>query len=182
VLVLHYLDVSGFSIFGTLSADGRRYQFQNDLPIVDIGLRLADVQAMTLQSEPVETTGSWASRSKTLAEHGATHEEIDFLRMRRVELNAMTAPGFVGFLEHKLAAHRIRKVVPDRDTLVRHARHVIERRLADRVLSENQAALRTEAASAAMPHELEEQVRSMLERTPELSWDLAIVAVLGEAA
>ena len=44
VLVMHDFDVSGFSIFGTLGTDGRRYTFENDLPIVDIGLRLADVR------------------------------------------------------------------------------------------------------------------------------------------
>jgi hypothetical protein len=52
LLVLHDFDVSGFSIFGTLSSDGRRYRFENNLPIEDIGLRLADVEAMGLQSEP----------------------------------------------------------------------------------------------------------------------------------
>ncbi|MBV8590470.1 MAG: hypothetical protein JO212_10505, partial [Acetobacteraceae bacterium] len=41
VLVLHDLDVSGFSIFGTLAADGRRYRFKHNVRIVDLGLRLA---------------------------------------------------------------------------------------------------------------------------------------------
>ena len=114
VLVLHDFDVSGFSIFGTLGSDGRRYRFENELPIVDLGLRLADVEAMGLQSEPVETPGDWAKRAETLAAHGATEEEIAFLRRRRVELNAMPADVFVGFLERKLAEHGVRKVVPDR--------------------------------------------------------------------
>ena len=53
VLVLHDFDVAGFSIFGTLGADGRRYTFKNNLPIVDIGLRLSDVGRLDLQSEAV---------------------------------------------------------------------------------------------------------------------------------
>jgi DNA topoisomerase 6 subunit A-like protein len=115
VLVLHDFDVSGFSIFGTLGSDGRRCTFENDLPIVDIGLRLTDARRMDLQSEPVETPGSWQKRSETLAVHGATRAEIAFLHTRRVELNAMASDVFMAFLERKLVEHSVRKVVPDQD-------------------------------------------------------------------
>jgi len=40
------VDRSGFSIFGTLGADGRRYVYKNAVNRVDLGLRLGDVQAM----------------------------------------------------------------------------------------------------------------------------------------
>ena len=53
VLVLHDFDVSGFSIFGTLGSSSRRYRFQNKVHIVDIGLRLGDIEALGLQPEPV---------------------------------------------------------------------------------------------------------------------------------
>jgi hypothetical protein len=183
VLVLHDFDVSGFSIFGTLSADGRRYKFENDLPIVDIGLRLVDVQAMGLQSEPVETQGSWLSRSSTLAEHGATRREIDFLQTRRVELNAMTAPVFIDFLERKLTAQGVRKIVPGSDVLERHARRVIEQRLVDALVRDSQMALQAESASAVLPQDLADKVRSICEEKPELSWDAAVAALIsGEAA
>ena len=101
VLVAHDFDVSGFSIFGTLGSDGRRYLFHNEVHIVDIGLRLSDVEAMGLDSEPVETSGDWSARSATLSAHGASVTEIKFLRHRRVELNAMPADMFVRFLERK---------------------------------------------------------------------------------
>ena len=134
---------------------------------------------MGLQSEPVETPGDWAKRSETLAEHGATGAEIAFLRRRRVELNAMPADAFVGFLERKLAEHGVRKVVPDRATLERHARRVIERRLAEAALRENRARLQAKAASAELPEDLDARVRSVLGHRPELAWDLAVAAVLG---
>ena len=90
--------MSGFSIFGTLGSDGRRYRFQNEVHIVDLGLRLSDVEALGLDSEPVETSGEWSARAATLAAHGASVAEIRFLRHRRVELNAMPADVFVQFL------------------------------------------------------------------------------------
>ncbi len=45
VLVAHDFDVSGFSIFGTLGGDTRRYAFENAVEVIDIGLRLADARA-----------------------------------------------------------------------------------------------------------------------------------------
>jgi hypothetical protein len=73
VFVLRDFDVSGFSIFGTLGTDSRRYTFENDMDekIIDIGLRLEDVVAMGLEAEPVEVKSRWARRDK-LQEHGAT--------------------------------------------------------------------------------------------------------------
>jgi len=178
VLVLHDFDVSGFSIFGTLSTDGRRYTFDNDLPIVDIGLRLADIKVMGLQSEPVETPGSWEKRAGTLAEHGATESEIACLRSNRLELNAMPADVFVSFLERKLAEHGVCKIVPDNTVLERHARRVIEQRLAEKVLDERRAALRAQATAAALPDDIGSQVRAVLVERPELSWDLAVSALV----
>ena len=134
VLVAHDFDVSGFSIFGTLGSDGRRYRFHNDVHIVDLGLRLSDVEALGLDSEPVETSGDWAARAATLAAHGASMTEISFLRHRRVELNAMPADVFVRFLERKLAEHGIGKVVPGNEVLEQHARHVLTRALTNKAL------------------------------------------------
>lgn len=183
VLVLHDFDVSGFSIFGTLRSSSRRYTFMNPRQIVDIGLRLTDVEEMGLQSEPVETSGSWDRRAETLSEHGATLTEISFLRQARVELNAMPSDVFVAFLERKLAEHGIHKMMPTRDILEQHARRVIEQGLADDVLRENQNALHHGAMSATLPGDLVGQVRHVLERRPQLSWDLAVAAIVrGELA
>ena len=63
ILVLHDFDVSGFSIFGTLGTSGRRYRFTNDVPVIDLGLRLAHVDEMDLQSEPVMVAGDWEKRA-----------------------------------------------------------------------------------------------------------------------
>ena len=125
VLVAHDFDVAGFSIFGTLGSDGRRYSFQNDIRTVDLGLRLSDVEALGLDSEPVETSGGWSARAATLAAHGASAADINFLRYRHVELNATPADVFVRFLERNLTEHGIDKVVPDKNVLEQHARDVL---------------------------------------------------------
>ena len=51
LLLLHDFDKAGFSIAGTLQRDTRRYEFQNSITTIDLGLSLEDVRAMSLESE-----------------------------------------------------------------------------------------------------------------------------------
>jgi hypothetical protein len=108
---------------------------------VDIGLRLAGVEAMDLQSEPVERQGSWLSRSATLAEHGPIPRESDFLQTQQVELDAMTAPVFIDFFEHRLAEQDVWKTVPEHDIPERHARWMIGQRLVEAVVRNSRVGL-----------------------------------------
>jgi hypothetical protein len=41
VFVLHDFDAYGFSIFGTLGSDTRRYKFRNEVRIIDLGFRVS---------------------------------------------------------------------------------------------------------------------------------------------
>ena len=158
VLVAHDFDVSGFSILGTLGSDGRRYRFHNDVHIVDLGLRLSDVEALRLDPEPVEISGDWSARAATLAAHCANAREIGFLRHHRVELNAMPADVFVRFLERKLTEHGICKVVPGNDVLEQHARHVLTRALTNKALGAIRARDDEDAASIPLPSDLHREL------------------------
>jgi hypothetical protein len=119
-------DKSGFSIAGTLQRDTRRYEFQNSITVVDLGLSLEDVEAMGLESEyQHHPKGQRRALEENLRTNGAREEEIafmfrDFDRLRstrRVELNAMTSPQFVAFVERKLRENGVAKIVPDQDLL-----------------------------------------------------------------
>ena len=44
LLLLHDFDKAGFSIAGTLQRDTRRYEFQNSITTIDLGLSLEDVR------------------------------------------------------------------------------------------------------------------------------------------
>jgi len=130
ILVAHDFDKAGFSILHTLRTDTRRYTFDAAPRVIDLGLRLADVVEMDLQSEPVEYKSTVDPRAN-LAESGATEDEQRYLVHRRtahygergpwlgerVELNAMTSDQFIAWLERKLAEHQVRKLVPDAPTL-----------------------------------------------------------------
>jgi hypothetical protein len=127
ILVLHDFDLSGLTICHTLSHDTRRYSFQTEPDVVDIGLRLDDVQHMGLQSEPVLIKQRLDPRWKFKYSddvYDVSDEELDFLvekradysdawQGKRVELNAMTSRQFLDWLEGKLRDHGVEKVIPD---------------------------------------------------------------------
>jgi len=123
VLVLHDFDKSGFSIFHTLRADTRRWSYDVEPRVVDLGFRLADVNG--LETEEVHYNTDVDPRIN-LIESGATQAEAKFLRSsghpenwkgQRVELNAMTSKQLVEWLEKKFKEHGVKKVVPDEETL-----------------------------------------------------------------
>jgi hypothetical protein len=180
ILVLHDFDVSGFSIFGTLGTSSRRYSFDTDVPIVDIGLRLDDVEEMGLESEPTDVSGNWSKREETLRRHGATPEEIAFLGSKRVELNAMTSRQLLDFIEVKLDEHGVEKLVPEDAILEQHARRLIEQQLARKAIGRVSSKITKEAASRKLPADLTARIAAALEEGPHLPWDAALAAVLGE--
>jgi hypothetical protein len=185
VFVLHDFDVSGFSILGTLGKSSRRYQYQNQIQIVDLGLRLADVRAEQLQTEPIELdkdlhkrAKTWAARAQTLARHGARPEEIEFLRTQRSELNMLPGRAFIAFLERKFAEHGVTKLIPDSETLALQARRYYEWQLAKELLDGHRDELKAKAAAMPIPPDLDLAVKDLLADQPELAWDMGVVEIL----
>ena len=128
LLVLHDFDKSGFSILGTLQNSNRRYSYLHNIDVIDLGLRLADVEEYELESEEVTCSSNPAAN---LRHNGATEEEIEFLRGngrsgQRVELNAFTSEQLIRWLEAKLEKHGIKKLVPDDETLIKAYRRTFE--------------------------------------------------------
>jgi hypothetical protein len=119
-----------------------------------------------------------------LRTNGASDEEIafmfrDFDRLRstrRVELNAMTSPQFVEFLERKLRDNGITKIVPDQELLAKvYTGMERGRRLAKAV-----AKLEKDADEIKAPLDLEQRVRKLLEASPSMRWDGAVKLLIDE--
>jgi hypothetical protein len=178
ILVLHDFDVSGFSIFGTLGTSNRRYSFVDDVPVVDIGLRLDDVEEMGLESEPTDVSGNWWRREETLRRHGAKPEEIAFLETKRVELNAMTSRQLLDFVEAKLGEHGVEKLVPEDAVLEQHARRLIEQRLANEAIARLKSKITQQAGAKKLPTDLRERLADVLKEERHLPWDAALAEML----
>lgn len=178
LLVLHDFDKAGFSILGTLQRDTRRYCFANSFDVIDLGLRLDDVERWELEAEDVHYGNS--NPSGNLEKNGATKREIAFLVAhrgyacysgRRVELNAFASGDFVKWIEEKLKKHGIAKVVPNRQTLETAFRRKVEEQYLSRTIKRARATARRAAKNAAVPKDLEERIRELLAANPESAWD-----------
>ena len=140
-------DKSGFSGAGTFERDNRRYTYQNEIEVVRLGLRLADVQEIARARgvgiedfwEEVFDKGSAEARRANLKLNGATDAEADFLLHHRVELNALRSDELVAFVERKLEENGVRKLVPPR-TLLADTYRLFKRGVAIRQLVEQELA------------------------------------------
>jgi hypothetical protein len=173
--LLHDFDIAGFSIAKTLTASSRRYWFRHSIKaIVDLGLRLADVEAEGLESEPVVQDKDPGAVRRRLAINGATEAEIAFLLNReRVELNAMASDQLVAFIVRKLIAAGARKAVPAAKTLA--AAYSAFRR-EQKVVEVIEAALNQLKAEPKIetPPDIEARMKQYLTEHPAQAWDDAI--------
>jgi len=171
LLVLHDFDKSGFSILGTLQRATRRYTFTNEVEVIDLGLRLADVNELGLEAEQAFDRGDANARRWNLLENGATKAEIEFLLTQRVELNALPSDQLVAFIERKLQQHGIAKVVPDQDQLEQTYRLFARSKQVQEVVAKALASAPT--GEISIPDDLERRVREYLEQHPDARWDAA---------
>jgi hypothetical protein len=187
LLLLHDFDKSGFSIAGTLQQDTRRYEFQNDITTIDLGLSLRDVEAMGLESEYQHfPKGNKATLMASLRKNGASEEEIAFMfadfdrpdslrSLRRVELNAMSSPQFIDFVERKLRENGVEKIVPDEDMLAEaYVGTERGRRLEKAIKNLDEI----DMADFTAPNDLQKRVELRLKEHPHERWDDAVRAIV----
>ncbi len=165
LLVLHDFDKSGFSILGTLYRDTRRYQYRTRFKVIDLGIRIEDIEGLETERVMLDQ-----SAGLNLRENGATTDEIEFLRERRVELNAFASDQFVTWIEGKLDKHGIKKVVPDDDTLAVAYRRMRQQALVQETIDEALEGL-VEDENLDVPTGLRAQIKSRLEIDRALTWD-----------
>jgi hypothetical protein len=185
LLILRDFDKAGFTIAATLQTDTRRYKFQNSFEVIELGLSLADVQEMGLEHEhQFHEKGDYQTMVENLRKNGASDAEIAFLFQDwtntrstcRVELNAMTSPQFVAFVERKFKKHGVKKIVPDVETL-NEAYGAFER--GRRLEEATEEVLEDiEEEEIEPPKNLEKRVRAMLKKKPEMRWDAAVAEIV----
>ena len=188
VLILHDFDLPGLTIAHTLAHDSDRYTFSQEPDVIDLGLRLKDVKAMNLQSEPVEYKQEKDPRDKFIdQDYDVDMEELNFLveerqywklwRGKRVELNAMTSPQLIGWLEKKLKAAGVTKFIPDRETLTRAWYNAIKRARIQQACDE---ALEAMGDDIEPPVNLKSLIEKRLKRKPTEAWDHALAQIAKE--
>jgi hypothetical protein len=181
LLVLHDFDKSGFSIVGTLSRNTRRYTFDHAPNVIDIGMRIGDVAGLPREASNIprgEDDKSRHTRYKAtlnLAQNGATAAEIEFLLKERVELNAFTSDALVEWIEGKLIARGVKKIVPNDDTLAAAYRRASEHVAIQRMIDDAVEALRVKLRAMAIPTNLRAELERGLAEDPTRTWDSIVM-------
>jgi hypothetical protein len=181
LFVLHDFDVSGFTILRTLQCDTRRYAFRNSIQVVDLGLRLADAKAWGLENEIVRHHQKLSSVRAQLEDSGATEEEIQFLKDRRVELNAFTSDKLIEWIEGKLEEHGVQKIIPGYQTLAEEYRRQHQSAYLRRHFEELLERSRQHIADIDVSAGLRDQVIRILQDQPALAWNDAIAEMARSA-
>jgi hypothetical protein len=181
LLALHDFDKAGLSIAGTLKRSTRRFSFEHNAKIIDLGLRLADVRDLDLEAsaEDAFDRGSDFAKQQNLRLNGATEEEVEFLLTQRVELNALASDQLVGFLEGKLAEHGIKKVMPQADLLGDTYRLFVNSARLEKIVEKAIEDFEDQDDLGA-PVDLGERVAEYLLQHPESRWDAAVAAIAAE--
>jgi hypothetical protein len=120
VFCVHDADASGTMIFQTLQ-EATRARDARKIQIINLGLEPWEAVEMGLEVENVEE----GRRRKPVAQYVLERDDIapdgnswdEWLQTHRVELNAMTTPEFIRWLDQKMITHGIGKLVPPAEVL-----------------------------------------------------------------
>src|SRR5215831_10167240 len=179
VFTLHDFDFDGLKNAATLCRDSRRYTFMNEVEVINLGLRLADIREIEReQGHPLEREPAAASkmsegeRRRLLRDYGATPEEVEFLLKERIELNALTSEQLVKLVERKLRDYGLKQVIPDDDVLAETYRGFHR---SDELREEFEDLMATmEESTIKVPKNLKQKGRAILTKHPNRRWDEGI--------
>jgi hypothetical protein len=113
VFCAHDADASGTMIYQTLQEETKA-RGARKIKIINIGLEPWEAVAMGLEVETVEQGKYPKPVADYVREHGGNWD--NWLQTHRVELNAMTTPQLIQWLDQKMADHGSGKLIPRRRT------------------------------------------------------------------
>lgn len=172
---IHDADAAGTIIYQSLQ-DETDARAARNVEIINLGLEVAEGQVMGLPSEKVET----AKGARPVAKY-VSKLDAEWLQERRIELNAMTSPQFIAWLDDKMAKHEGAKLVPPGEVLQAQLTTATRQKVKDeitvRVLASAGIETRVEAAlgtlngeMAAQRAQVEKHTRAALKNQPAQSW------------
>ena len=138
---------------------------------------------MGLEVETLEET----ERAKPVAEYVHEHDGdwVDWLQTNRVELNAMTTPQLIEWLDQKMAEHGDGKLIPPHEVLEQELAERIESKvraeITERILREAKLDDQVAAAVAKIKTpdgaKLARDIAKLFKRQPDAEWRDHIEAV-----
>lgn len=138
VFCVHDADASGTMIYQSLQ-DETKARARRKVNIVNLGLDPWEAEALGLENEPTDKD-SKAPVARYVSSHPDGQHWADWLQQNRYELNTMTMPQFIAWLDGKMEQHGVKKVVPPEefvaDALRDATESIIRESLADKILED----------------------------------------------
>jgi len=177
VFCVHDADAAGTMIYQTFQEETKA-RGARKVTIVNIGLEPWEAVDADLEVETVPV----GDKRKAVADYVRDSDDGDYwddwLQTHRVELNAMTTPEFIEWLDRKMAEHGSGKLVPPDDVLIAE----LEERLEDKVRTsvrerilreagyEDQVAKALVAIERPPAADLSAGIEQLFEEDPERQW------------
>jgi hypothetical protein len=189
IYCVHDADAYGTMIYQTLQS-ATKARGARKVKIVNLGLEPWEADEMGLEIEDVEG----GEKRKPVAEYVLDREDGDhweeWLQTHRVELNAMTTPEFIAWLDRKMAKHGDGKLVPPPEVLTaeldKRIKDKVEDDIRERILREagfeDQVAKAVATIKTPSGAALAKGVRRLFKQEPEREWRDAIEAEAGKRA
>jgi hypothetical protein len=185
-------DAPGGVIYQTLQ-EATKARGARKIKIIHLGLQPWEAIAAGLEIEEVEykkrqAVADYVRAREDLAPNGQTWEE--WLQKHRIELNALTTPQFIAWLDAKMAEHGNGKLVPPDDVvedeleerLEAKVRNSIRERILREAGFEKQVADTLEAIELPSSVELIDGIKESFTRNPEDEWRKHIDGVADKLA
>jgi hypothetical protein len=188
IFCVHDADAYGTMIYQTFQ-DETKARGARKIKIINLGLEPWEAVDTGLEVETVEER----DRHKPVADYvsqGADGEYwVEWLQTNRVELNAMTTPEFIEWLDEKIAPYH-EKLIPSPEIFEAELDARIEDKVRDaivgRILREADVDAQVAAALANIEKPdtsaLEDGIKQLFEREPDRQWRDHIEAVATECA
>jgi hypothetical protein len=194
IFCVHDADAYGTVIYQTFQQETKA-RGARKIEIINLGLEPWEALEMGLEVETVEA----GERRKPVADYVIERDDLpsdydadadgdwaDWLQTHRVELNAMTTPEFIAWLDGKMAAYD--KLVPPPDVLnselAQHIEDKIRADLTERILLEGRFEDRVAAAVAATKKPsapaIAKGIKRLFEREPDREWRDHIKAIVAK--
>jgi hypothetical protein len=180
IFCVHDADAFGTMIYQTFQEETKA-RGARKIKIINLGLEPWEALDMGLEVEDVKESEKRKQVANYVSNHAGDWE--DWLQRRRVELNAMTTPQFIEWLDDKMADYE--KLVPPAPVLEAELLSEIEARARERITArilqeaglEDQIGAAVAAAAKPSGDELARGIRTMFEQEPEREWRDHIVEI-----
>jgi hypothetical protein len=187
IFCVHDADAYGTMIHQTFQ-EATKARDARKIRIINLGLEPWEAVALELEVENVDEK----DRRKPVADYVCDREDgkhwEDWLQAHRVELNAMTTPQFIEWLDGKMASYA--KLIPPTDVLETELEERIEKKVRDavveRILREANVDAQVADAIAAIESPdsavLTAGIKQLFAATPDAEWRDHIESVATELA